>query len=61
MTNMDIGTTLKVKCIQNDGYKASLTIGRTYNAKVGQAGALGVWDNENECYGYPWEYFEIVE
>ena len=54
------GSILCVKCISNIGYEASLTIGKTYKARRGQFGALCVWDNENELYGYPDDLFEIV-
>lgn len=56
------GSILTVKCLNNNGYPCSLTIGKLYKARVGQFGCLGVWDNENDgYYGYDWSMFEVVK
>lgn len=56
------GSILTVKCIKNDGYPCSLTVGKLYKGMVCQFDSLGVWDNENDgCYGYEWDMFEIVK
>ncbi len=62
MTRPPRGTILTVKCINNDGYPCSLTVGKLYKARVGQTGSIGVWDNENDgCYGFEWNMFEIIK
>lgn len=56
------GSILTVKCLNNDGYPCSLTIGKLYKGKVSQFNALAVYDNENDgAYIYSWDMFEIVK
>ena len=54
-----------VVCIRNDGYEASLDIGKVYvkvaDAKAAKFGRIRVVDNEEEAYLYPVEYFMPVE
>ena len=62
MKELARGTILTVKCINNDGYPCSLTIGKLYKARIGQLGSLGVWDNDNDgCYSFDKKMFEIVK
>jgi hypothetical protein len=54
-----------VVCVRNDGYEASLDIGKVYvtlsDAKAAKFGRIRVVDNEEEDYLYPVEYFMPVE
>jgi hypothetical protein len=55
-----------VRCIKNDGYKASLNIGKVYKTLPttkleGGDGLIRVIDNEGEDYLYDSDYFEPVE
>jgi len=54
-----------VVCVRNDGYEASLDIGKVYvklpDARAGKFGRIRVVDNEEEDYLYPVEYFMPVE
>lgn len=62
MVNLARGLILTVKCVRNDGYPCSLTVGKLYKGSVSQFNALAVNDNENNgAYIYDWNMFEIVE
>ncbi len=62
MAKLARGTILTVKCINNDGYPCSLTVGKLYKGVVCQLNALAVFDNENDgVYIYNWNMFEIVK
>jgi hypothetical protein len=54
-----------VVCLRNDGYEASLDIGKVYvvlpDAQAGKYGRIRVVDNEEEDYLYPVEYFIPAE
>jgi hypothetical protein len=54
-----------VVCVRNDGYEASLDIGKVYlvrpDAKAPKYGRVRIVDNEEEEYLYPVEYFMPVE
>jgi hypothetical protein len=55
-----------VRCIKNDGYKASLNVGKVYRmlptTKLERGdGLIRVIDNEGEDYLYDSDYFEPVE
>ena len=54
-----------VVCVRNDGYEASLDLGKLYVAlpdvKASKYGRIRIVDNENEDYLYPSEYFLPVE
>lgn len=52
-------------CVRNDGYEASLDIGKVYvthpDVKATKFGRVRIVDNEDEDYLYPVEYFMPVE
>ncbi len=51
-----------VRCVKNDGYQASLTVGATYKILPSEeASSLSVIDNEGEDYLYDASRFEMVE
>jgi hypothetical protein len=51
-----------VRCIDNRGYQASLTVGATYKILAnGEPDSLRVVDNEGEDYLYDAQRFQIVE
>jgi hypothetical protein len=54
-----------VACVCNDGYEASLDLGRVYvvlpDAKAKKYGRIRVIDESGEDYLYPAEYFLPVE
>lgn len=55
----------KVKCINNENYLTSLTVGQEYIVladEVAQSrGRIRIIDNTNESYLYPVSMFEITE
>lgn len=56
---------MKLKCIKNAGYKTSLEVGKTYEAKPSDAvealaGLVRVIDESGEDYLYPKGWFEDV-
>ena len=62
MKKLAFGSILTVKCVRNDGYPCSLTVGKLYKGVVSQFNALAVYDNENDgSYIYDWDRFEIVK
>ena len=52
---------LKIKCVKNDGYPASLEIGRVYDGMRLSRGGFGVKDESGEIYAYQESFFEIVD
>ena len=51
-----------VRCIDNNGYQASLTLGATYKVLPNdEAGSLRVIDNEGEDYLYDAGRFQLLE
>jgi len=55
-----------VRCVKNDGYEASLDIGKVYKTLPTTGlecsdGLIRVIDNEGEDYLYDSDYFELVE
>lgn len=55
-----------VRCVKNDGYEASLDIGKVYKTLPTTElersdGLLRVIDNEGEDYLYDSDYFELVD
>lgn len=52
-----------VKCISNESYKASLTVGENYivveDNIAQQRGRIRVIDNTNESYLYPIYFFDL--
>lgn len=57
--------TESVRCIQNTGNEASLTLGAIYRALATTeseqaSGMLRVIDNEGEDYLYPDDWFELI-
>ncbi len=54
-----------VVCVRNDGYEASLDLGKVYivlaDLKARKYGRIRVIDNEDQDYLYPADYFLPVE
>lgn len=51
-----------VRCLDNNGYQASLTLGETYKVLPdSEIGSLRVIDNEGEDYLYDVERFQPIE
>ncbi len=55
------GFSLKLKCIDNTGYPSSLTVGKVYQGKIVQRGALAVIDDTGESYVFIKRRFEILD
>ena len=53
------GFTLTAKFINNKGYEMEFVVGDSYQACIGQMGALGVIGRDDESYIYPPELFEV--
>lgn len=57
---------MRVKCINNGGYKVSLTVGKCYNVKAIEQicgdDMYALMDDDQDCfYLYPPSWFEILE
>lgn len=52
---------IDVRCISNEGYPASLKVGKVYKAMHCDGGWLAVYDESKDTYGYPSQMFEIVD
>jgi hypothetical protein len=57
---MEFEPTLWVRCLHNDDYKGSLTVGRVYPAAEAEHGLVRIVDDSEEAYYYSMHHFEVV-